>query len=394
MGIFSGSENKSKLVLVFHIGSSSVGGALFWTEKSGVPKLIFSIREPITLEENINAERLLDLTLQTLALVADKVYKAGMGAPKEVFCVLSSLWYVSQTRVIKLEKNVPFILTPKFADSLIAKEKALFEEQHMAAYVESGNPTRVIELKSIKTMINGYETQTPLNQKGSELEMTIFISMSGEQILQNIEGTINKYFHTKEVRFFSSALSSFAIVRDIYAHTENFLLINVGGEVTDISMIKKNILRESASFPIGSNFMIRGVATGLGVSLPEAKSLLSLFKDGHVEASTAKTLGPVIEKLKTQWLLKFQESVANLSNDISVPSTIYLSTDKEIAGFFAAIIKNEQFNQYTLTESKFKVIFLGEEVFQKMAVFDINLIRDPGIITDAIYINRFLIKTA
>ncbi|KKQ46947.1 MAG: hypothetical protein US65_C0022G0012, partial [Candidatus Yanofskybacteria bacterium GW2011_GWC2_37_9] len=99
------------------------------------------------------------------------------------------------------------------------------------------------------------------------------------------------------------------------------------------------------------------------------------------------------DKLKMEWLGKFQESLANLSNDISIPSTIYIAVDKDVADFFCRIIETEQFNQYSLTESKFKVIFLSAEIFHNMATFDGNVIRDTFLIIDSIYICRFLTKT-
>ncbi|MSU44784.1 hypothetical protein EXS45_01215, partial [Candidatus Nomurabacteria bacterium] len=328
MGIFSGKKDSGKLVLVFYIGSSSVGGALFWTQKSGIPKIVFSIRESIALEENIEADRFLSVTIKSLEIVANRVHKAGFGTPEEIFCVLSSLWCVSQTRIIKLEKNAPFLFTSKLADDLIQKEKALFEEEHIAQYLHFGTKARLIELKNIKTMINGYETPSPLNQKGKDVEMTIFISISGEQILGKIEETIKRLFHSKEIKFSSFAFSSFTVVRDMYAHSEDFLLINIGGEVTDISMIKKNILCESISFPSGLNFMIRGVTSVSHCSLDEAKSYISLLKDGHATESVVKELGAIVDKLKMEWLVQFQKSLSNLSNDISIPATIYLTVDK------------------------------------------------------------------
>ncbi len=396
MGIFSQDrekdKEKGKLALVFDIGSSSVGGALFWVQKSGIPKIIFSIREPITLEENIEVDRFLSLTIKSLEIVASKTHLAGLGAPKAIFCVLSSPWYVSQTRVIRLEKNTPFIFTSKLADGLIQKELALFEEEHLAKYLQADSSVRSIEFKNIKTVLNGYETLNPLNQKAKELEMTIFISMSPEQVLKKMEETIKMHFHFKDVKFSSFALSSFAVVRDMYINQENFLLIDIGGEMTDISMVKKNTLQGSISFPLGRNFITRGVASALHCSLSEAESFISLFKDEHATESVAKKLQSFIGKLKVEWLQKFQESLANLSNDISVPATIYIAVDEDLADFFRQIIEVEQFNQYTLTESKFKVIFLAVEIFHGLAQFKENVIRDPFLIIDSIYINRFLTR--
>jgi len=392
MGIFPGSKGKDELVLVFNIESSSVGGALFWAQGSGIPKIIFSVQELIAVEDKIDIDRFLFLTLQSLEIVVKKIYKVGLGAPARIFCVLSSPWYVSQTRIINLKKNAPFIFTAKLADSLVQKEINLFEEEYLAKYINVGNSVRAIEIKNIKTILNGYETSKPLNQKARELEMVLFISLSGEQVLKNIEEAITRHYRFKQIQFSSFALASFTALRDMYSQQENFLLVDIGGEVTDIYMVKKNILHSSVSFPLGCNLLTRGIASSLGCTLDEADSLFSLFKDGHAEETLAKKLAPIISQLKTEWLKKFQESLSNLSNDISIPATIYMATDKDLADFFSETIKTEQFNQYTLTESKFKVVFLSTELLHGLAVFEENVIREPFLIIDSIYINRFLAK--
>ncbi|OGI60140.1 hypothetical protein A2641_03595 [Candidatus Nomurabacteria bacterium RIFCSPHIGHO2_01_FULL_37_25] len=390
MGIFSRNKEKSKLVLVFDIGSSSVGGTLFYMEKSRIPKIIMSLREPIILQKTLNIDKFLSSTAKSLDIVVNKIYKAGIGKPEAIFCVLSSPWHVSQIRVIRLEKNTPFIFTTKLADDLIQKEIALFKEEYLAKYLHTESPVRLIEFKNIKTMLNGYETLSPLEQKTKEFEMTIFISVSSEYILKKIEETIRKYFHFKNVKFSSFTLSSFAVARDIDINQKNFLLIDIGGEVTDISMIKKNALHESISFPLGRNFIVRKVASALSCSLSEAQSYISLLQDGHATDFMTKKLKPVINKFQLEWLYEFQKSLANLSSDIFIPATIYLTTDKDLLDFFRQTIEAEQFNQYTLTESKFKVIFLSAEVFRNMVVFGNGVIRDPSLIIDSIYINRFL----
>ena len=390
MGIFSRPKKKDELVLVFNIGSSSIGGALFLAQSSGIPKIIFSTREPIPIGKKIEVNRFLPLTIQALEIVVNKIYGARLGVPSKIFCVLSSHWCVSQTRMISFKKNSSFVFTEKLADELIKKEIKLFEEEHLEKYKNTDNPVRIVELKNIKTTLNGYETSSPLDQKAKELGMTIFISMSEEQILKKIENTIEKYFHLEQIKFSSFALSSFTVVRDMYEQEEDFLLVDIGGEITDIFMVKKNILRESISFPLGRNFLIRGVASGLGFTLSEADSFISLLKDGHAEASVAKKLTLIINQLRTEWLGKFQESLVKLSNDISIPETIYIIIDKDLADFFAETIKTEQFSQYTLTESKFEVIFLSTELLHGIAIFEENIIREPFIIIDSIYINRFL----
>ncbi len=393
MSIFSLPKKKDELVLVFDIGSSSVKAALFYMQPTGIPRVIFSVREPIIIEDKISIERFLFLTTKALDSVAAKVQKKGLGAPHRIFCIISSPWHISQTRVISLQKNTPFTFTTKVADSLIQKEISLIKDEYLKKYTHVDDTLRLIDLKNIKITLNGYEVDKPLDKKTKELEMTVLISLSEEQVCKKIETTISKYFTSRgtsgQIKFSPFTMAAFTVVRDLYAHQDNFLLINVGGEITDISMIKKNTLREATSFPLGINFMIRNIAKEMNCTLAEAKSLVSLFKDGHAALSAQNILEPAIMKLKTEWLTNFQSSLANLSTDISIPAFVYITVDKDLAEFFSEIIKTEQFNQYTLTESKFQIVFLNVENLHNLAVFEKDSIFNAFLAIDAIYINRF-----
>jgi hypothetical protein len=360
-------------------------------DRFGAPKIIFSVIEPITIEEKLNNDRFLLKTIQSLQLVVQKIHKSALGAPERIFCVLGSPWYASQMRVIALKKDAPFTFTEKIADELIQKEIKIMAEEHALAYGQ--NTIRPIELKNIKTVLNGYETEEPLFKKTQEVEMSIFISLSGETTLRKIENAIRKSFQFEQVKFSSFAMASFTVVRDLRPARENFLLVDVGGEVTEIFMVKKNILQDSISYPVGRNYFTRSVAKELGSTLSEARSLISLYKDGHAEAAVAEKIGSVLERIRAAWLAKFQESLANISADISIPSQIYITADPGFIDMFAETIKAEQFSQYTLAESKFEIISVDTKLLHSLATFEEESAQDPFLIMDSVYINRFFIKT-
>jgi hypothetical protein len=390
MSIFGGSKNKKEFILVLDIGSSSVGAVLFYTEKPVEPFIVFSTVEAIPLGEDISAEKLLTNTTQTLSLVLKKVFSAKLGSPSRIFCVLSSPWYVSQSRVITFNKNTPFIFTDKLADSLLEREIKIFQEENSKKYPNRDNQVRVIELKNVKISLNGYETTKPVNQKAKELEMMTFISMCEERVCKKIEETISKYFQTEHIKFSSFGIAFYTLVRDKYTPKDNFLLVDAGGEVTDIMMVKKNILKGSISFPLGTNFIIRRLSVGLKCSLDEARSFLSIFKEGHAEVALAKKISLVLSDIKKEWLKKFQESLADLSNDISIPSLVFVATDRDWIDFFAETIKTEQFTQYTLAESKFEILPINTKLLHGLVKFKDEVTRDPFLIVDTAYVNSFL----
>jgi cell division ATPase FtsA len=391
MGFFSKSKKKNELVLLFDIGSSSVGGALVLIQESGAPRIVYATRETVLLEKELNINSFLNSTLKSLDLVVAKICKQGLGKPERVFCVLSSPWFHSETRDIKLEKNIPFVFNTKLADTLTQKEVGVLMEEFASNHVDSIGKIVPIEMKTMSVNLNGYEVLDPQGKKAQSLEMSIFVSMSEEDFIKKIEEIIGKHFHVDSIKFSSFLMASFVVARDMFINQDKFLLINIGGEVTDISMIKKNTVKDSVSFPVGCNFITRGLTKALDIHLDEARSFLQAYKDNHISDSANKKLNDSIQVLKHDWLKIFQESLNNLSHDISIPSTIFITVDQNLAPFFSEIIKEEQLNQYSLTDSKFRIIFLGTEALHGIALFENEkIMRDSLLLIESIYINHFL----
>lgn len=392
MSIFSGFKKRDDLILVFNIGSSYVEGTLFIAKESGVPEIVFSTKEDIVVEKDLSIDRLLFFTIKALNVVAKRAFNAHLGAPSKIFCVLSSPWYFSQARIINYKKNTPFVFTNKLADSLIKKERNFLEEEYITKNVNNKDRSRIIEFKNVRVTLNGYETNSPLNQKVKELEIFVFVSFSGEDFLKRIENTVADYFNFESIIFNSFTLASFSMIRDMHMQVNDFLLVDIGGEVTDISMTKSGALRELSTFPLGRNFLIREISSRLNITIAEAGGVISLLKDKHAEKFFEKKSLLIVDILKKEWLKKFQESLEAISLDISIPSTIYVVVDSDLADFFLKIIEDEEFSQYSLTESKFKVIFLDIKMLHGIASFEEKVLRDPSIVINTIYINNFLIR--
>ncbi len=389
MGFFS-KKTKEELVLVFDIGSSSVGACFFMMREDKAPEIIYSTRESIVVLEDLKVDDFLELTLKALKIIVARICSKAIGKPNRVFCVLSSPWYHSQTRIIKYSKETPFAFNSKFADSLIEKEVENlmkdFNQEHKENYT-----ILPIEMKTMSVSLNGYEIPNPENKKALNAEISTFFSLSEKFFLDKVEEIIKKHFYIENIKFSSFLVNTFTVARDMFINYDKFLLINIGGEITEMSLIKKSLIKDTMSFPAGCNFMIRGLAKDLNIGIEEAKTYLSLYKNDHISSNFNSKLEEVIVKYKKEWLKYFQESLNNLSTDISLPSVVFITVDQDLASFFSEIIKGDQLNQYSLTDSKFKIIFLSTEALHGIVTFrDNNIKKDSLLIIESMYINRFL----
>ena len=82
--------------------------------------------------------------------------------------------------------------------------------------------------------------------------------------------------------------------------------------------------------------------------------------------------------------------LANLSEDLSIPSAVYLSLPRPVTEFFSELIENEQFNQYILTDSKFKIVPLDEKIFVGNVRISKEATHDSALEMESLYISKYL----
>ena len=349
---------------------------------------VVSIKNPITEDHNLNLQKFTMAMEKSLRKTLRDIEKAKLGSPTRIVCFLSSPWYTSQNRTISFSKNVPFILNQKVIDELTAREIKLFEIDHLQKYENELLKPRIIESKITQIMLQGYKVENPIGKKVEQIEMSLFLSMSPGKILESIEKEVFKIFHLPKIEFASFIFSSYAITRDLFIDKENFLLIDIGGEITDIAIIKNNVLLESISFPMGSNFLLRRIAEGLNKSVEESKSLLNMCLDDQLNEVEKEKVSKPLHTAKQEWLSMFQQSLGSVATDLLIPENIYLITDKPLTSCFIETITREEFSQYALAEKKFEITSLNEQILHNFCDFETDVSRDRFIIMETIFTSK------
>jgi len=140
MDMFSFLKNsrESTVIAVFDIGSASVGGALISFHAGEKPKIIWSARESMVFQNDLNFGRFLSSMLETLEKVLIKMQQSEMPHPRSFLCVFSSPWYASQTRVIKMKQDKEFAVSKRVVEDLVAREIESFKVLNIGKYKRMG----------------------------------------------------------------------------------------------------------------------------------------------------------------------------------------------------------------------------------------------------------------
>lgn len=357
--------NKSspETFLVFDIGNASVGGAVVGRKRQaeGVSlEIVAEERANIPLGEHVRFERLLKNMLGAVGKVSESLAKASPLSRASIYVILASPWYASQTKMAAIKKDKPFVLTRELTEEVISSEVADFKQdldkRNKPGFKEN---LEVIEGEIIHIRMNDYELAEPFGKTAREAKLALYLSVSQREVVKRLTEELVRHFPRGMVVFHSFPLAYFSAVRDIFPQKNDFLLLDVSGEITDVSLVRRGILRETISFPLGRNFLLRRVASGLRRTMPEAESLLALLQSGTLRAVDKEKLVKIVELAKTEWLKGFQSILVDLSSELYVPGEVYLAADNDVSELFSSWISEEQFSQYALTHEKFNILPLS-----------------------------------
>lgn len=364
-------ENAKSPFIIFDVGSASVGGALVAASDEGKKaRIVYDTRIPITFQEDIKYDRLLAEMLSTLKSVATNIEQDGIKKIsneidakdiKNVFCVFASPWYVSDINVIKFQKDKPFRISLEFISEIIKNADKEFKKQFDNKKVSP----KLIEKNILQILLNGYNTSNPHGKKASRIDMTLFRSMISGEVEKETRGLLEKTFSASDISFHTFSLASFSAVRDIFSTEKNFLLMDIGGEVTDIAIIRDDTLVKTTSFGIGRNALIRESAKLLKTIPEESHSLLRLLFEGKSIGKESVKMEKALLATKEQWLSSFRKVLADFSDGLSLPKTIFLTVDTDVSKWFIDIIKNDEFSAHTLVAKPFTVVELSPRILGK-----------------------------
>ncbi len=353
------SSPQTKRAVIFHVGSSAIIGAhvIFdITSKRAIPEITHGAVVPIPITKSLSTEQLIKNMQKSLREAGNRLVHESIGSPDKIICFLESPWYAAQVRSIKISKHVPFTITEKLIKDLVKKEVELFGREYVRA-----DKDILIEKEITDVKLNGYATPDFYGKKAKELSIGMVLSIAPRELLTKMQDQIGAVFHRKEVRFRTFAHAGSMVTRDLFITMNEFVFVDVGGEVTDIVLVKDNMYAETISFPWGTNTLYRAYAHKKGCSLADATSELSVYLSGVMHGTAAKSIERVLEPLIQEWSHQFGVSLEKIAKHHSLPHTIALLTEPlPFSGLFKTTLLNETRIQHTLTAQAFTVVELAE----------------------------------
>ncbi len=395
MNVFSSTPRSAGII--FDIGSSSVGAGLVVFVPGKEPQLLYNTRVPMAFQHDLNFKKFFDTMMVSLKAACEDIQRNGIakfGAAlpskvEDIYCIFSSPWYVSQTKILHYNAPSPIVVTKKIIDDLVAQFSEQFKNSAVAKHaLQIHDAPELIEKRIIQIRLNGYETALPYGKVAEEVEVSLFTSIISKEVRSAIAELLHATFNSKHIEMHSFSLSAFSAIRDIVGSEHDFLFFDVGGEVSDVSLIRKGILLETISVPFGRNVLVRHAGEILGTSPEEALSCFILSITGAGGNQCGPRLAEAMAAGEREWVAHITNVLNLFAEAHPIPSTIFLTAHDGSGPIFERFLQNDDLRRFTLANEPFKILVLNPENLATFCRFNAALTRDPFIALEAAFFNK------
>ncbi|MEI6528268.1 MAG: hypothetical protein WCO10_01175 [bacterium] len=381
MSLFSFSnlfKKKYNYSLVYDIRGGSVGVSIVKFVAGPGFDVLKSVRQPISISNNISTDQYIRQMGSALEKASAEIQKhlieINLTRPKAKirvdrgFIFFSSPWSASQTMVYRYTTDNDTIITPSFLDKIFKEESAKLRSSLSGAkiFTDINSVGDVIEKKIIQAKINGYVMEDILNKPAQDLELSIYLTVVPQQIISQIENSISRHFIVDEYYLHSLSLPLYTVTRDLYPHKDDFVLVEIGYETTEIMIVRDKVIAGHASIPMGRNFFIKEVASKMKVGPEIANSMISLHCKGECDAGATAVFGDTLKSLVDIWSNKIKEVFSKYIEEMYIPKSVFFVADNDFICYVAEHFTNSKVDQYGIMASELKVLLIEKNQLSKI----------------------------
>lgn len=364
--------------LIINIGSGNVSGAILELRQSVKPKIVCFHSFSFMVGKDLKSERLENHMLGAMQRVVSILTHEFKKKIKKTHIIFSSPWFLPFSKLVEIKKDQPFAVSQKIIQKLIT------EEITGAIKTSVDNDSTLIENAISHIKLNGYETRNPYSKLAKTVDVSLYASTVPIKIRKKIESELYRMIHPASIEFHTFPFVAWNSVVSLFNPKEDFLLINVGGEVSDILITRRGAISASLSFPIGINHILRKTALYFESEIEFAHSMLNLYSTDSAETGLKNKIQSLISAFGEEWILHFEQSVkkAESSDQESfLPQKVFLITKSNFIKIFNDVICKRTQN----------IVAPDPESLSQFLEFSNGNIPNTLIAISAIYLNSILI---
>ncbi|MDP3962755.1 MAG: hypothetical protein Q8Q03_02740 [bacterium] len=281
------------LSLVIEIQSDSVRGALV-DFRGQAPEVICSASSRIMHKDHAGSEYITMSMLKSVENVAGKIMKEAGGSVRDAHFILSSPWVISKSKKVRIEYEEEAEITSDMIEEVVKEEAGRILE-------ESSEDIVIVEQKIFDVSLNGYPVHSYEGKRALSLEVSLVLSMSSDEILKKMHSAVSRHIHFYNDCYHSALLLHYISLRSSSMDGDEFAVVHVHGELTDIVVVRNSFSSNLGSFPFGASTLVRKISSVMESSPETSSSMLSMHEEGRLEDEHGRRMEEALLSIVGGW---------------------------------------------------------------------------------------------
>lgn len=344
MGIFSSDKNKPQYGAIFEIGSGSVLVAIIESRSQDThPHIIWAKRETSRskythTEEGATKDIITALMNAALLLDSEgrKVLKSHQSKAKITHLQVSiaAPWSYTVTKKITYKSKEPFTLTKEKIKSLVnTAYKKLDEEVERHEKIHDLG-LEIISTDTYELFLNGYSTKNPENKTTTSVNLNYVSSVSQEYLVEKIKDINGRILPRVKSKLYSFMLIFHKIMREQLPHQNEYCLVDITNNATEIGIVREGVLQYCTHIPIGAHSLVYLLSNDLKLPFDEVLGYIRAPEKTAFWQNLSGSQKENVDKI----LLGYQKALADLFREtgdgLTIPKLILVHSNHLTEQFF------------------------------------------------------------
>jgi len=200
---------------------------------------------------------------------------------------------------------------------------------------------RVIYAEVQEIKLDGYQVVNPLGFTGKEISVGLFNAYIPKAHLAVFEDIVAA-LKLDIISIVSQPYAVFQFLSKYITSLGDFILIDIGGSITEISLIRKGRLEDVKSIPMGGSSLTKSIAENLKIGFAEAEGIKMRLAEGGVSKRVEKKIEDIVSRDVELFTRGLEEVLGEFSQLALLPSRIYAYGGGSAIGTMVKFLRREK----------------------------------------------------
>ena len=353
------SKKISSTVVVVDIRSSSISAGYVALKQGAPPHIVYSIQYPVDPHATEPVAEALPRTLEAVLTAltqtgAQKVIADGYSADSDhVLVGVSSPWQTSRITTVEKQEEKAFTFTKGLLDSMTTDAEQVVPDR------------KVVSKLVLSTFLNGYETQNPFGKEVKAVEAIMLTTDIEEAIYNKIHEVTRKAFHHKHIDIYAYLPELYAVLKEVSPSQRDYLVCDVGADVTDIVLVKHGLLISSAMYTSGMRNILEAVhKSGL------SSHTIPTIDHAVIDTTRNATFQDTTELAKTAWVDGVKSTLGNIAREEPLPRIVCVASETAVSDFVKRLLDSPDLRSLWLSDEPLTLVTLESQQFSAFVTAD------------------------